>query len=81
MGGKMEIEKHLLITGSSNVSWKDAIVKTINEASNSIDYISSVKILEQRASVDGNRISEYFVDLDIAFIIDVNRNKSSEVDE
>lgn len=69
----MEIEKHLIITGSSTVSWKDAIVKTINEASKTIDYISSVKILEQRANIDGNRISEYFVDLDLGFILDLNR--------
>ena len=69
----MDIEKHLIITGTSEVSWKDAIVKTINEASKTIDYISSVKILEQRAKIDGNKISEYFVDLDLAFLIDLNR--------
>ena len=69
----MEIEKHLIITGTSEVSWKDAIVKTINEASKSIDYISSIKILEQKAKIDGNKISEYFVDLDLGFLIDLNR--------
>ena len=69
----MDIEKHLIITGTSNVSWKDAIVKTISEASRSIDYLSSVKILEQRAKIDGNKISEYFVDLDLTFLIDLNR--------
>ena len=56
----MDIEKHLIITGSS-------------EASKSIDYLSGVKILEQRANIDGNKISEYFVDLDISFLIDLNR--------
>ena len=60
----MDIEKHLLITGSSQVSWKDAIVKAIAEASKSIDYLKSVKILSQRANIDGNKISEYFVELD-----------------
>ena len=69
----MDIEKHLIITGTSNVSWKDAIVKTINEASKSIDYLSNVKLLEQRAKIDGNKISEYFVDLDLTFLIDLNR--------
>lgn len=69
----MDIEKHLIITGTSEISWKDAIVKTINEASKTIDYISSIKILEQRAKIDGNKISEYFVDLDLAFLIDLNR--------
>ncbi len=69
----MDIEKHLIITGTSDVSWKDAIVKTINEASKTIDYLSSVKILEQRAKIDGNKISEYFVDLDLSFLVDLNR--------
>lgn len=72
----MEIKKHLLITGNSNVSWKDAIVKAIAEASKTIDYLSEVKILEQRALIDGNKISQYFVDLDLSFIIDVNRKDS-----
>lgn len=69
----MDIEKHLILTGSSEISWKDAIVKTITEASKTIDYLSSVKVLEQRAKIDGNKISEYFVDLDLGFILDLNR--------
>lgn len=72
----MDIKKHLIITGNSTVSWKDAIVKAIAEASKSIDYITDVRILEQRASVDGGRISEYFVDLDLSFTIDLNRKNN-----
>lgn len=72
----MDIKKHLKITGSSTVSWKDAIVKAISEASKAIDYLSEVKIIEQRANIDGNKISEYFVDLDLSFIVDVNRKDS-----
>ena len=73
----MEIKKHLIITGYSNISWKDAIVKAIVETSKTIDYLSEVKIIEQRANIDGNKISEYFVDLDISFIVDVNRKNNS----
>ena len=69
----MDIKKHLIITGNSTVSWKDAIVKAVSEASKTIDYLSEVKIIEQRATIDGNKISEYFVDLDLSFTIDVNR--------
>ena len=43
----MDIKKHLTITGYSTVSWKDATVKAIAEASKTIDYLSEVKILEQ----------------------------------
>lgn len=69
----MRTEKHLKLTGSSEVSWKDAIVKTINEASRTIDYLSSVTILEQRAKIDGNKIVEYYTTLDLTFIIDDSR--------
>ena len=69
----MEIKKHLIITGNSTISWKDAIVKAISEASKTIDYLSEVKILEQRATIDGGKISEYFVDLDISFVLDLDR--------
>ena len=72
----MDIKKHLIITGNSTVSWKDAIVKAIKKEKKSIDYITDVRILEQRASVDGGRISEYFVDLDLSFIIDLNRKNN-----
>ena len=66
-------EKHLIITGTSKVSWKDAIVKSIEEASETIDYISSIKILNQYANINGSKISEYFVDIDLSFMIDRNR--------
>ena len=69
----MSTKKHLIITGISNVSWKDATLKAINEVSKTIDYISEIKILEQKASIKGNQISEYFVEIDLSFLIDENR--------
>lgn len=66
-------EKHLTITGTSKVSWKDAIVKAVTEASETIDYISSIKVLDQRANINENKISDYFVDIDLSFIIDRER--------
>ena len=69
----MGIEKHLIITGTSTVSWKDAVVQAIAEASKTIDYLSSVKIIEQRAIIEGKKLVEYFVDLDLSFVIDRDR--------
>lgn len=69
----MATKKHLIITGTSNISWKDATLKAINEVSKTVDYISEIKILEQRANIVNNRISEYFVDIDLSFIVDTNR--------
>ena len=69
-----ERRKHLKVTGSSKVSWKDAIVKTVAEAAETLDYISEITILEQKAKIDDDKISEYFVSLDLAFLIDRNRD-------
>lgn len=68
------MEKHIIVTGSSAISWKDAILQTIAEASKTIDYITSVKIIEQRAKVSGKKIAEYYVDLDLSFTIDRDRD-------
>ncbi len=69
----MATQKHLFITGTSNVSWKDAVVQAVNEASKTIDYLTNVKILEQRATISGKKLTEYFVDLDLVFCIDRER--------
>lgn len=70
----MNVEKHLKVTGTSEVSWKDAIVQTVSEAAKTIDYITGIKILEQTAKVSGKKITEYLVDLDLAFIIERDRD-------
>ena len=70
----MGVEKHIMVTGTSKVSWKDAIVQAVAEASKTIDYLSNVKIIEQRARIDGKKLVEYFVDLDLSFVIDRDRD-------
>jgi len=70
----MSVEKHLKVTGTSEVSWKDAIVQTISEASKTIDYLTNVTILEQKAKINGKKIIEYQVDLDLSFVIDRDRD-------
>ena len=69
----MTIEKHLIVTGSSEVSWKDAINVTISEASKTIDFLSKITVLEQTAKISGKKIVEYHVKLDISFVIDRDR--------
>ena len=66
----MNSEKHIKVTGYSNISWKDAIVRTIDEASKTIKHLSNVTVLEQRAKISENAITEYMVDLDISFKIE-----------
>lgn len=68
------MEKHIHVTGTSEVSWKDAIIQTIAEASKTIDYLTEVKIVNQRARITGKKITEYIVDLDLSFTIDRDRD-------
>ena len=68
------MEKHIQVTGISTVSWKDAIVQTITEASKTLDNLCGVKILDQRAKINEKTITEYYVDLDLTFVIDRDRD-------
>lgn len=70
----MNVEKHLKVTGTSEVSWKDAIIQTVSEAAKTIDYITGIRVLDQRAKISGKKISEYLVDLDLTFVIDRDRD-------
>lgn len=70
----MRVEKHLHITSTSTVSWKDAIVKSITEASKTIDNICSIKVLNQRADIKDSKINLYYVDLDLCFVVNKDRS-------
>ncbi len=76
----MSSEKHIFVTGYSNISWKDAIVRTIAETSQTIKKLNSVEILSQKAIISGDKISEYQVDLDITFKIDPSKRQSPNDD-
>lgn len=65
----MKSEKHIKVTGYSNLSWKDAIVRSIDEASKTLDNLTEVKVLNQSAKIQENKIVEYSVDLEIVFQI------------
>ena len=73
----MNSEKHIKVTGYSNISWKDAIVKTIDEASKTLTNLTNITVLEQRANISGNKIVEYMVDLDISFKIEPYQTRST----
>ena len=74
----MNSEKHIKVTGYSNISWKDAIVRTIDEASKTLSNLSNVTVLEQRASISGNKLVEYIVDLDISFRIEPFQSQTAD---
>ncbi|MBR2289114.1 MAG: dodecin domain-containing protein [Clostridia bacterium] len=66
----MNCKKHIKLTGVSNISWKDAIVHSIQDASATLNNLTCVQVLDQRAKIQGDKITEYYVDLDLEFEID-----------
>lgn len=78
----MAIKKHIRLTGCSKISWKDAIVKAIDDVSKTIRNLEKVNVLEQTACIQDNKITEYFVLLEITFSIDDNiRNEKCNNNE
>ena len=77
----MNSEKHIKVTGYSNISWKDAIVRTIVEASKTLNNLCNVTVLEQSAKISEDKLIEYRVDLDISFKIEpVNSTPQDDID-
>ena len=58
----MTVEKHIRVRGSSNISWKDAIVQTISEASKTINGIMYKVIMRKE--------EKYLMKIDFARNID-----------
>ncbi len=76
----MNTEKHIKVTGYSNVSWKDAIVKTIQEAGKTLNHLSMVRVLQQDARIANGKIIEYIVDLDLSFFIEKQEDTQTSED-
>ena len=66
----MNCKKHIKLTGVSNISWKDAIIRSIQDASQTLNNLCCVQVLDQRAKIQGDKIVEYYADLDLEFEID-----------
>jgi len=49
------------------------LLGTISRASETIDNITSVKVLEQKAKIDEGKILEYYATIDLTFLIDKDR--------
>ncbi len=62
-----EIAKVVELIGQSTVSWDDAVRSAVNRASETVDNITGVEILNQTADISNGKIVEYKVDLKLAF--------------
>jgi flavin-binding protein dodecin len=65
----MSVVRVTEITASSTKSFEDAVCGGIQRASKTLDNIKSAWIQEQSVIVDGDKVSEYRVNMKISFVL------------
>ncbi|MDT0555205.1 dodecin family protein [Patiriisocius hiemis] len=63
----MAVLKVIEVLANSNKSWEEATQNAVKQAAKSVKNIRSVYINEQSASVDGDMVTEYRVNVKITF--------------
>lgn len=58
------------ITAASSESFDAAVREGVERASKTLRGITGVHVVEQKASVTGNKISEYRVTMEVTFILE-----------
>ncbi|MBW2274401.1 MAG: dodecin domain-containing protein [Deltaproteobacteria bacterium] len=58
------------ITSASSVSWQDATERGFERACQTLRNITGLKILEEKARVEDGRIIEFFVTLQVIFVLE-----------
>jgi len=66
----MAVLKILELVGTSKQSWSDAAREAVNEAAKTVRGIETVEVVESKAVVSNNRLSEYQVLVRIGFRIE-----------
>ncbi len=61
--------KVIEVLSSSKTSWEDATQNAVSQASKTVKNIKSVYVAEQSAVVDGDKVTEYRVNLRLTFEI------------
>ena len=65
----MAVLKVIEVLSNSKVSWEDATQNAVSQASKTVKNIKSVYVAEQSAIVEGDKVTEYRVNLRLTFEI------------
>jgi flavin-binding protein dodecin len=68
-----KVAKVIELVGESTQSWEDAVQSAVAEASRTVHGITGVEVTNWTAGVQNGKISEYKVDVKVAFGVDPNR--------
>lgn len=71
--GVANVAKVIELVGESPTSWQDAVQNAVSEAQRTIDHITGVEVTNWTATVRDGKVTEYKVDLKLAFGVDPNR--------
>jgi dodecin len=66
----MAVARVTEIVASSNISFQDAITQGIERAARTLRGMTGMKVIEQKAKIEGGKISEYRVQMAITFVLD-----------
>jgi len=65
----MSVAKVTEIIASSNKSFDDAVVEGVKRADKTLKNVKSAWVKEQKAMVEGGKVTEYRVTMKVSFIL------------
>lgn len=69
----MEIAKVIELIGESKTGWEDAIRNAVKNASQTVDHITGVEVLNLTANVQNGEVVEYKANVKMAFGVERDR--------
>ncbi|QTD47001.1 dodecin family protein [Ottowia testudinis] len=65
----MTVAKVIEISASSTKSFEDAILTGVGRAADTIDQVRGAWIKEQKVVIEGGKITEYRVNMNVTFVV------------
>lgn len=69
----MQIAKVIELIGESNTGWEDAIKSAVRNASETVDHITGVEVLNLTANVQNGEVVGYKANVKLAFGVEEDR--------
>ena len=66
----MSVARVTKITASSKKSWEEAASKGLERAASTVRGITGLEVISQKAKVDGGKIVEYRMTMELTFILE-----------
>jgi len=66
----MSVARVTKITASSKKGWEDAANQGLERAASTVRGITGLKVVSQKAKVEGGKIAEYRITMEVTFILE-----------